>query len=821
MLLTRKKVIDIEMASTVCVTVILVALMMQTRLANADESVDEVVCKDQQPTCECDSTKPICHFQLQIEELQTFASYKIRDDGEEKTRGIAGDTYYYSSTGFITALPRPKQKYVLEYGDCWNESITRPEDFTSHHCSVPMTVDGRTYRMYIAINGQIPGPTLIVTEGQKVHVDVYNQLTNEGVTIHWHGMYQKRSPWMDGVAFVSQAPITPGAMFQYRFDAAPAGTHWYHSHLGAQRTDGLFGALIVHEKSTDQVKEKLGSFEDLPKQHTLTLLDFQREASLSLFTIIHPALGFYPDKPIGEVPKQSDALYTPRTNGTDGVEVGPIPYWSGLINGKGRYNSNTYSLLSEFPVDVGKTYRFRLIGAQSLYAYKVEVVGHKLTVIATDGHFIEPVEVDFIIIHTGERYDFLLEANQSPNNYMIRAQTLEVKDTNIDPNDFQFHDHTAEAVLHYKTIQEPDPKRRYANVQQQGRECTEQNLCIAINCPVKEFPRGLYTECIQLNSLKALIPSKESELPIIEANNAKFLNFGFAGNSLTSAINGRNFILPSTPYQTYPGSYDYDQKNNNQVCDKICPVEKITTKCSPCIHSIQIAKDKIYDEGEPETILMVLSSLGSEGEILDDFTHSIHLHGHSFYVVYVEHGIYENGLFRKNTKDIECKDFFCSWTNGTAPDFNRYLTDGRLNITAIRKDTVIVPAGGYVVIAFQADNPGYWFMHCHMEAHQLEGMAIIVQEYSDDQHPPPPAGINDVGDFLWQGERQQSCACKQNCKKWMNKDIIILTIAIVEGIIIIITIALCFAFKQKIKACCTKNEYEELVDHPSDRETHT
>ena len=234
-------------------------------------------------------------------------------------------------------------------------------------------------------------------------------------------------------------------------------------------------------------------------------------------------------------------------------------------------------------------------------------------------------------------------------------------------------------------------------------------------------------------------------------------------------------------------------------------MEKITTNCPPCIHSIQIAKNKIYDKGEePETIMMVLSSLGSEGEILDDFSHSIHLHGHSFCVVHVEHGTYENGLFRNNTKDIECKDFLCSWTNGTAPDFSRYLTNGRLNKTAIRKDTVIVPAGGYVVIAFQADNPGYWFMHCHMEAHQLEGMAIIVQEYPDDQHPPPPAGINYVGDFLWQDEQQQ------NCTKWTIKDIILLTIVIVEGTIIIIVVAY-FAYKW-IKAKNRKEEYEELSE---------
>ena len=159
----------------------------------------------------------------------------------------------------------------------------------------------------------------------------------------------------------------------------------------------------------------------------------------------------YLNKPLGDVPKHTDSLYTPRTNSTDGVEVGPIPYWSGLINGRGHYNSITHSLLSVFSIEVDSTYHFRLIGAQSLYAYKVEIVGHKLTVITTDGHFIEPVEVDYIIIHTGERYDFLLNTTQTPNNYMIRAQTLEVKDFTTDPYEFKFLDHTAEAVLHYNT----------------------------------------------------------------------------------------------------------------------------------------------------------------------------------------------------------------------------------------------------------------------------------------------------------------------------------------------------------------------------------
>ena len=61
--------------------------------------------------------------------------------------------------------------------------------------------------------------------------------------------------------------------------------------------------------------------------------------------------------------------------------------------------------LSEFNVEDGKTYRFRLIGAQGTYAYRFSIDKHKLLLVAADGYFIQPQEVDYIIIHTGERYD--------------------------------------------------------------------------------------------------------------------------------------------------------------------------------------------------------------------------------------------------------------------------------------------------------------------------------------------------------------------------------------------------------------------------------
>ena len=89
---------------------------------------------------------------------------------------------------------------------------------------------------------------------------------------------------------------------------------------------------------------------------------------------------------------------------------GPVTYWSGL-NGRGRHSNVSYTQTrsSVFCVKPNNVYRFRLIGAQSLFAYRVSIDEHKLKVIATDGSFVQPVFVDYIIIHSGKRYDFLLK----------------------------------------------------------------------------------------------------------------------------------------------------------------------------------------------------------------------------------------------------------------------------------------------------------------------------------------------------------------------------------------------------------------------------
>ena len=71
-------------------------------------------------------------------------------------------------------------------------------------------------------------------------VNVTNGLTNEGTTLHWHGLRQLGTPWFDGVPAVTQCPIIPGNTMSYLFRADLYGTSWYHSMFSPIREmDGL------------------------------------------------------------------------------------------------------------------------------------------------------------------------------------------------------------------------------------------------------------------------------------------------------------------------------------------------------------------------------------------------------------------------------------------------------------------------------------------------------------------------------------------------------------------------------------------------------
>ena len=110
----------------------------------------------------------ICEFTLEIKQLQTFTSYAKSSSGKLITREKTGNSYYLNQSGFIPSLPPPFDSSVPEYGVCWREIFPDIGSFNDAGCGLPITVDGVTYRSFVAVNGRIPGPTLIVREGQQL-----------------------------------------------------------------------------------------------------------------------------------------------------------------------------------------------------------------------------------------------------------------------------------------------------------------------------------------------------------------------------------------------------------------------------------------------------------------------------------------------------------------------------------------------------------------------------------------------------------------------------------------------------------------------------
>ena len=128
--------------------VVIVATLIPSSLAQ-DYTCDNTPEKNK-VVCEC--TEEICYFRLVIEHLQTFTAYE-----EDAARGTRGRVYYIDDNGqLVTAI----------------EGRANCKDLST--CTEVHTVDGYTYRLFIAVNKQLPSPTLIVIEGATVVVDVVN-----------------------------------------------------------------------------------------------------------------------------------------------------------------------------------------------------------------------------------------------------------------------------------------------------------------------------------------------------------------------------------------------------------------------------------------------------------------------------------------------------------------------------------------------------------------------------------------------------------------------------------------------------------------------
>jgi FtsP/CotA-like multicopper oxidase with cupredoxin domain len=124
----------------------------------------------------------------------------------------------------------------------------------------------------MSINRKIPGPPIHICKNDLIVVDVTNQMDGTTSTIHWHGFHQRKTPFYDGVPYLTQCPINFATTFRYAFQAGESGTQFYHSHTGHHKVNGHYGGIVVRQPSKD---EKNFEFYDKDmKEHLIVASDW-------------------------------------------------------------------------------------------------------------------------------------------------------------------------------------------------------------------------------------------------------------------------------------------------------------------------------------------------------------------------------------------------------------------------------------------------------------------------------------------------------------------------------------------------------------------
>nr|XP_022908342.1 laccase-4-like [Onthophagus taurus]XP_022908343.1 laccase-4-like [Onthophagus taurus] len=545
-----------------------------------------------------------------------------------------------------------------------------------------------SYRSVLVINRMLPGPKIEVCYGDEIVVDVQNELIDSSTTIHWHGHPQRGTPYMDGVPYVTQCPIQPGTTFRYRFPANIVGTHVWHSHLGMQRTDGAFGAIIVRTPDDINPHKDLYDYDE----HSILITDWMEHTGLHKFLSHYHSIG--DNKPT-----------------------------SILVNGKGKYlrfsqkdGTEVFTPIERFVVKKGFKYRFRLINVSFMNCpIEMSIDGHSFRVISTDGHDVEAIEAESLVSYAGERFDFILNANQTEGLYWIKFRGL------MDCDE-RFTSAYQVAVLQYSnssSVDFPEGDVDYQKTLRKGLQLNSLN-------------KGLETaDIISIPQLKSLNEPDLSLKPIpdfqyfvsydfYKIDNPHFHKNGLYGFNevtnnlnkvLTPQLNHITMKMPSTPLLQNRHRFKPDMFCNETT------VKKCDKDFCECTHVIKIPLGNVVE--------LILIDKG----FAYDANHPFHLHGTSFRVVGMER-IGQNVTVQE-IMDMDKQNLL-----------KRNLKDPPI------KDTVTTPDGGYTILRFIADNPGFWLFHCHIEFHSEVGMSMVFQFGEIHEMPPVPIDFPNCGNYL-------------------------------------------------------------------------
>ncbi|MCO5597734.1 hypothetical protein L7F22_051815 [Adiantum nelumboides] len=345
----------------------------------------------------------------------------------------------------------------------------------------------------------------------------------------------------------------------------------------------------------------------------------------------------------------------------------------------------------------GKTYLLRIINAALNIEHFFGVAKHNVTVVAVDGEYVKPFQTRAISITPGQTTEVLLTLDKlcSGQYYMGIGPYMFA---NVSINSVQ-----SLAIL----------------------SCSSTSSSPSFDIPQPKLPRRNDTQFVvsYARSLRSLSISDNSEVVPQRVDKSLLYAVGLnlnacPTNQTCGAPNNTKFeaSINNVTFQRPPlamlQAFYYDQNGSFTPNFPGTPLQPYDYSGNPPsnLQSLLGTKADVIEFNSNVQVVLQGTSLVSKE------SHPIHLHGFSFYVVG-----YGNGNFQPSD----------------STSFN--LVDPPL------MNTVGVPASGWVAIRFKANNPGVWFMHCHLEIHTSWGLATAFVVKNGEKHdeilPRPPADL--------------------------------------------------------------------------------
>ncbi|KAI8531614.1 hypothetical protein RHMOL_Rhmol11G0150100 [Rhododendron molle] len=332
-------------------------------------------------------------------------------------------------------------------------------------------------------------------------------------------------------------------------------------------------------------------------------------------------------------------------------------------------------------VNHGKRYLLRVINSIMNEEVFFAVAKHKFTVVGTDGAYIKPTKTDYILITPGQTMDILLTANKSPSHYYMAARASA---------GVVYDNTTTTAVVKYignytapSKPAFPSKLPNYTDIDAVTDFTKRIKALASKNYPI-DVPKKVDTRLFITISVGSIpCPNDSCDGP--------------NGSRLAASLNNVSFEEPTVDllqayYRKIGGIFTTDFPTVPPYFFNFTADEMPDNVLIPSTGT----KVRVLEFNSSVEIVFQGTNVLNASE-----NHPMHLHGFSFYLVGSGFGIFDNKTDPKGYNLVD------------PPEIN----------------TVGVPKNGWATIRFRADNPGVWFMHCHLERHSSWGMdmAFIVK----------------------------------------------------------------------------------------------